>query len=172
MKDQLIKKGKDLLDEQLQAFGLGGLSGEQGAASSFSSLNDGLNRYQLAIDGLSTSLSVLSVQGREHLSEPWQYVIQFTAQHGLSMEQVLSEKAVFALAPGGVSSLGGAAGQLSNQLMSAFNAFGGMFSDKIGSAFNAPAGGFSINRVSQIANKGLGIANQVSSAAGKLGSMA
>ncbi|VEJ55248.1 type VI secretion system Vgr family protein [Pragia fontium] len=175
MKDQLIKKGKDLLDEQLQAFGLGGLgglSGEQGAASSFSSLNDGLNRYQLAIDGLSTSLSVLSVQGREHLSEPWQYVIQFTAQHGLTMEQVLSEKAVFALAPGGVSSLGGAAGQLSNQLMSAFNAFGGMFSDKIGSAFNAPAGGFSINRVSQIANKGLGIANQVSSAAGKLGSMA
>ncbi|GKX63904.1 hypothetical protein SOASR032_24730 [Pragia fontium] len=173
MKDQLIKKGKDLLDEQLQAYGLSGSYGRSDAVSSgFSQLNNGMNRYQLAIDGLSSSLSVLSVQGREHLSEPWQYVIQFTAQHGLTMEQVLSEKAVFALAPGGVSSLGGVAGQLSNQLMSAFNAFGGMFSDKVGGAFNTPTGGFSINSVSQIANQGLGIANQVSSAAGKLGSMA
>ncbi|TQS87352.1 hypothetical protein ELQ32_15255, partial [Limnobaculum zhutongyuii] len=90
MKDQLIKKGKDLLDEQLQAFGLGGVSGQSGngngtssSVASFSSLGDGLNRYQLAIDGLNAQLSVLSVQGHEHLSEIWQYDIQFTAQHGL-----------------------------------------------------------------------------------------
>ncbi|WP_053007654.1 DUF2345 domain-containing protein [Pragia fontium] len=120
MKDQLIKKGKDLLDEQLQAYDLGGISGNQGTTGSFSLLNDGLNRYQLSIEGVSTSLSVLSVQGREHLSEPWQYAIQFTAQHGLTMEQVLSENAVFTLAPGG------AGGQFSNQLMSAFNAFGSL----------------------------------------------
>ncbi|MCD1127491.1 type VI secretion system tip protein VgrG [Jinshanibacter sp. LJY008] len=179
MKDQLIKKGKDLLDEQLQAFGLGGVSGQSGngsgtssSAASFSSLGDGLNRYQLAIDGLNAPLSVLSVQGHEHLSETWQYDIQFTAQHGLTMEQVLSEKAVFTLAPGGISSLSGAAGQLSHELMSAFNAFGGMFSDKIGSAPHSPSGGFSINSVSQMANRGMGMVSQASSAAGKLGGMA
>ncbi|QBH96218.1 type VI secretion system tip protein VgrG [Limnobaculum zhutongyuii] len=179
MKDQLIKKGKDLLDEQLQAFGLGGVSGQSGngngtssSVASFSSLGDGLNRYQLAIDGLNAQLSVLSVQGHEHLSEIWQYDIQFTAQHGLTMEQVLSEKAVFTLAPGGISSLSGAAGQLSNELMNAFNAFGGMFSDKIGSAFNSPSAGFSINSVSQMASRGMGMVNQASSAVSKLGGMA
>ncbi|MBK5142197.1 type VI secretion system tip protein VgrG [Budviciaceae bacterium BWR-B9] len=178
MKDQLIKKGKDLLDEQLQAYGLGGMSGQgsnsggNSSAASFSSLGDGLNRYQLAIDGLNAQLSVLSVQGHEHLSETWQYDIQFTAQHGLTMEQVLSEKAVFTLAPGGISSLSGAAGQLSNELMSAFNAFGGMFSDKIGSASNSLSGGFSINSVSQMASRGMGMVNQASSAVSKLGGMA
>ncbi|AWH87229.1 type VI secretion system tip protein VgrG [Limnobaculum parvum] len=178
MKDQLITKGKDLLDEQLQAYGLGGMVGQSsssnrsGSAASFSSLGDGINRYQLAIDGLNAQLSVLSVQGHEHLSEAWQYDIQFTAQHGLSMEQVLSEKAVFTLAPGGISSLSGVAGQLSNELMSAFNAFGGMFSDKIGSASNSLSGGFSINSVSQMASRGMGRVNQASSAMSQLGGMA
>lgn len=180
MKDQLIKKGKDLLDEQLQAYGLGGMPGQNshgggnssGSAARFSSSGDGLNRYQLAIDGLNARLSVLSVQGHEQLSETWQYDIQFTAQHSLTMEQVLSEKAVFTLAPGGISSLSGAAGQLSNELMSAFNAFGGMFSDKIGSAFNSPSAGFSINSVSQMTSRGMGMVNQASSAVSKLGGMA
>ncbi|WP_159564220.1 type VI secretion system tip protein VgrG [Budvicia diplopodorum] len=174
MTDQLITKGKGLLDEQLQAYGLGGLlgKGSNGSDSQTGSLSDGMNRYQLAVDGLSASLSVLSVTGYEHLSEPWQYVIQFTAQHGLTMEQVLSEKAIFSLAPGGVSALSGAAGQLSNQLMSAFNAFGGMFGDKVGSVMNAPVGGFSINSVSQLASRGINVAGQASSAVGKLGNMA
>lgn len=175
MTDQLITKGKGLLDEQLQAYGLGGLlgkgsKGNDSDSGSFGALGDGMNRYQLAVDGLSASLSVLSVKGYEHLSEPWQYVIQFTAQHGLTMEQVLSEKAIFSLAPGGVSSLSGAAGQLSNQLMSAFNVFGGMFGDKVGSAMNTPVGGFSINSVSQLASRGINIANQASAAVGKAGS--
>ena len=170
MKDKIISAGKAMLNEQLQAYGIEDISGTGSAG--FSSLSDGLNRYQLAIDGLNARLSVLSVQGHEHLSETWQYDIQFTAQHGLTMEQVLSEKAVFTLAPGGISSLSGAAGQLSNELMNAFNAFGGMFSDKIGSASNSLSGGFSINRVSQMASRGMGMVNQASSAVSKLGGMA
>ncbi|AWH87243.1 type VI secretion system tip protein VgrG [Limnobaculum parvum] len=130
MKDKVISAGRAMLNEQLKAYGIGDTSGS--ASTGFSSLGDGINRYQLAIDGLNAPLSVLSVQGHEHLSETWQYDIQFTAQHGLTMEQILSEKAVFTLAPGGINSLSGAAGQLSHELMSAFNAFGGMFSDKIG----------------------------------------
>ena len=58
MADQLITKGKDLLDEQLQAYGLGGLlgkgsKGNDSDSGSFGALGDGMNRYQLADDGLS-----------------------------------------------------------------------------------------------------------------------
>ncbi|TQS86196.1 hypothetical protein ELQ32_20095, partial [Limnobaculum zhutongyuii] len=81
MKDKIISAGKAMLNEQLQAYGIEDISGTGGAGLSL--LDDGLNRYQLAIDGLNARLSVLSVQGHEHLSEIWQYDIQFTAQHGL-----------------------------------------------------------------------------------------
>ncbi|SQI43800.1 Uncharacterized protein conserved in bacteria [Leminorella richardii] len=180
MKDQLINKGKALLDEQLSAYGLGGLFGggegnSGGAGSSAGSAtpaSDGMNRYQLGIDGVGARLSILRIEGHEQLSEPWRFVVQFTAPHGLSMSQVLSKNVAIALAPGGVSDLMGAASGLSSELMSAFNAFGGMFGDKIGQAFNAPIGGFSIKRITQMASQGASIAGRVSSVAGKMGGMA
>ncbi|SUB81664.1 Uncharacterized protein conserved in bacteria [Pragia fontium] len=166
MKDQLITKGKDLLKQQLQAYGVGS-KGEGNFLPT--SLSDGINRYQLSIEGLSSPLSVLSVQGYEHLSEPWRYIIQFNAQHGLTMEQVLSEKAVFVLAPpGSISALSDVAGRLSNELMSAFNAFGGMFSDKIGSAVRSPVAGFSVNNVTRIADKASGFLNGVGRLSGSV----
>ncbi|AWH89619.1 DUF2345 domain-containing protein [Limnobaculum parvum] len=148
MKDLLMKTGKELLNQQLNDYGFGD------AASllkrGYSASEEGLSRYLLAVDGLNAQFSVLSVLGYEHLSEPWSYEIQFSAQHGLTMEQVLSENAVLILKPSGASGLGG---ELSHELMSAFNAFGGMFSDKIG-------------------NVGNSISHQANSAAGKLGSVA
>ncbi|AWH89425.1 DUF2345 domain-containing protein [Limnobaculum parvum] len=124
MKDLLMKTGKDRLNQQMSAYGLDNVSKvlRGGAALSES----GLSRYQLVIDGVSASLSVLSVQGYEHLSEPWRYQVQFTAQHGLTMQQILSEKATFTLAENGINSLGSAAGQLSDALTSAFSVFGDM----------------------------------------------
>ncbi|VFS62235.1 Uncharacterized protein conserved in bacteria [Leminorella grimontii] len=176
MKDQLISKGKALLDEQLSAYGLGGLFGggdgnSSGGTGGATPASDGMNRYQLGIDGVSARLSILRIEGHEHLSEPWRYVVQFTAPHGLSMSQVLSKSVAIALAPGGVSDLMSGASGLSNELMSAFNAFGGMFGDKIGQAFNAPIGGFSVNGIIQMASRGASIAGRVSGAAGKIGGM-
>ncbi|NUF49154.1 hypothetical protein, partial [Gilliamella sp. ESL0250] len=40
-----------------------------------------LNRYSLSIDGLemTTDISVLSLEGKEQLNQPWQYYIDFTS---------------------------------------------------------------------------------------------
>lgn len=146
MKNSLMKTGKKLLNQQLNAYGLGEIS--DSLNNQFSLSGDGLNRYLLAVDGLGAQLSVLNVQGYEHLSEPWRYEIQFTAQCGLSMEQVLSEKAAFTLAPGGISGQKDSVAPLSHELMSAFNAFGGMFSDKLDSA-----GNLALNQANQAANR-------------------
>ncbi|QBH98768.1 type VI secretion system tip protein VgrG [Limnobaculum zhutongyuii] len=94
-------------------------------SESFSLLNAGLSRYQLTIDGLAVPLSVLQVEGNEHLSQLWQYQIQFTADHSLSMSQVLSEKAIFTL-----SAINNTdpIGKLSESLASAFSVYDNVLS--------------------------------------------
>ncbi|WP_347254096.1 type VI secretion system tip protein VgrG [Leminorella grimontii] len=124
MKPFLIDKGKTLLDEQLSAYGLDGLFGggdgnSSGGVGGATPASDGMNRYQLGIDGVGARLSILCIEGYERLSEPWRFVVQFSAPCVLLMPQVLSKSAAIALAPGGVSDLIRGAFGLSNELMSA-----------------------------------------------------
>ncbi|OCG48236.1 hypothetical protein A9G35_01965, partial [Gilliamella sp. Choc5-1] len=37
------------------------------------------NRYTLAVEGLSSPVSVLQVKGDERLNQPWHYTLEFTS---------------------------------------------------------------------------------------------
>ena len=56
-------------------------------ADSFSSLvsNFSHNNYSLSIENIETSqISILSIEGYEHLNQPWQYTIHFTSHYWLT----------------------------------------------------------------------------------------
>jgi len=55
----------------------------------------GHNRYTLNIDGLSTEVSILQVEGNEQLNQPWHYTITFTSSDKqLSVESFLNKMPV------------------------------------------------------------------------------
>ncbi|MWP46017.1 type VI secretion system Vgr family protein [Gilliamella sp. Pas-s27] len=61
-----------------------------------------LNRYSLSIDGLevTTEISVLSLEGKEQLNQPWKYTINFTSQNKqILIDSVLSQKASLTFHP-------------------------------------------------------------------------
>ena len=58
------------------------------------------NRYTLTIDGLSSPISILNVEGEEQLNQPWHYVITFTSSDKtLSVDAVLNQPASFTFNP-------------------------------------------------------------------------
>lgn len=67
-------------------------------ADSFSSLvsNFSHNNYSLSIENIETSqISILSIEGHEHLNQPWQYTIHFTSQNKqIAIASVLSQFAL------------------------------------------------------------------------------
>lgn len=60
------------------------------------------NHYSLAIDGFSSTseLSVLSIEGREVLNQPWQYIISFTCSNKqIDINSVLTRSASISFYP-------------------------------------------------------------------------
>lgn len=72
-------------------------------ADSFSSLvsNFSHNNYSLSIENIETSqISILSIEGHEHLNQPWQYTIHFTSQNKqIAIASVLSQFASLTFHP-------------------------------------------------------------------------
>ncbi|WP_081296712.1 MULTISPECIES: type VI secretion system Vgr family protein [unclassified Gilliamella] len=61
-----------------------------------------MNRYSFSIDGLdmTTEISVLSLEGKEQLNQPWQYCIDFTSTNRqISIDSVLSQTASLTFHP-------------------------------------------------------------------------